>query len=42
MILNPHFAKELLEIMGLEPNLCFEKEIMEAYEYRLSELTRTI
>ena len=42
MILNPYFAKELLGLMGLETNLCFEKEIIEAYEYRLAELTRTI
>ncbi len=42
LILNPHFAKELLEKMGLESGLCFEKEIMEAYDYRLAELTRTI
>lgn len=42
LILNPYFAKELLEIMGLEGNLCFEKEITDAYQYRLNELTRTI
>ena len=42
MILNPHFAKELLGIMGLDTDLCFEKEIIDAYNYRLSELTRTI
>ena len=42
MILNPHFAKELLGIMGLNTDLCFEKEIIDAYNYRLEELTRTI
>lgn len=42
LILNPYFAKELLEKMGLEANLCFEKEITDAYQYRLNELTRTI
>lgn len=42
MILNPYFAKELLQKMGLEPKLCFEDEILEAYHYRLEELTRTL
>ncbi len=42
LILNPHFAKELLTLMGLPADLCFEKEILEAYDYRLSELKRTI
>ena len=42
LILNPHFAKELLGVMGVEPNLCFEDEIIEAYDYRLNELSRTI
>lgn len=42
LILNPHFAKELLGIMGVEPKLCFENEIIEAYDYRLAHLNRTI
>ena len=42
LILNPHFAKELLAKMGLETALCYEKEITDAYDYRLEELTRTI
>ena len=42
LILNPLFAKRLLRTMGLEDKLCFEREIIEAYEYRLDELRRTI
>jgi len=42
LILNPYFAKELLAKMGLETTLCYEKEIIEAYEYRLKELLRTL
>ena len=42
LILNPHFAKELLVKMGLSADLCFEKVILEAYEYRLAELKKTI
>lgn len=42
LILNPHFAKELLAKMGLSADLCFEKVILEAYEYRLTELKKTI
>lgn len=42
LILNPHFAKELLAKMGLSTDLCFEKVILEAYEYRLAELKKTI
>lgn len=42
LILNPHFAKEILAKMGLSADLCFEKVILEAYEYRLAELKKTI
>lgn len=42
MILNPLFAKKLMRIMGIDDTLCFEKEIVEAYEYRLTELNRTM
>ncbi len=42
LILNPLFAKKLLRIMGIDDTLCFEKEIVEAYEYRLAELNRTM
>lgn len=42
LIINPNFAKYLLRLMGLDDGLCFEKEIMEAYEYRLKELQETI
>lgn len=42
LILNPPFTKYLLRKMGLDDSLKFEKEIMEAYEYRLSELRRTL
>ena len=38
LILNPLFAKYLLRLMDLPDALCFEKEIMEAYEYRKNEL----
>ncbi len=42
LIINPGFTKYLLRLLGLDDGLCFEKEIMEAYEYRLNELQRTI
>lgn len=42
LILNPLFAKKLMSIMGIDDTLCFEKEIVEAYEYRLTELNRTM
>ncbi len=42
LILNPLFTKKLLRLMGVSDSLCFEKEIIEAYEYRLDELMRTI
>ena len=41
-ILNPLFAKYLLRKMGLDDSLVFEKEIMEAYEYRLKELRENL
>lgn len=42
LILNPYFTRELLARLGLEERLCFEKEAIEAYEYRLAELKRTM
>ena len=42
LILNPLFTKKLMRIMGIDDTLCFEKEIVEAYEYRLTELNRTM
>lgn len=42
LIMNPLFTKRLLRLMGLSDSLCFEKEAVEAYEYRLAELTRTM
>ena len=42
LILNPLFTKKLLRLMGVSDSLCFEKEIIEAYEYRLDELMGTI
>ncbi len=42
MILNPHFTKYLLCLMGLEPKLAFEDEIIKAYDYRLKELRATL
>ena len=42
LILNPPFTKYLLRLLGLKDNLAFENEVMEAYQYRLEELRRTI
>lgn len=42
LILNPYFTKELLGKMGLDQSLCFEKEIIDAYDYRLAELERNM
>ena len=42
LILNPLFAKYLLRKLGVNDGLAFEKEIIEAYEYRLNELRRTL
>ncbi|MCQ2554747.1 MAG: hypothetical protein MJ171_03740 [Clostridia bacterium] len=38
LILNPVFTKKILALLGLSDELLFEKEIMEAYEYRKTEL----
>ena len=40
--MNPPFTKYILRLLGLKDDLIFEKEIMEAYQYRLEELRRTI
>lgn len=40
LILNPHFTKRILRMLGLDETLCFEDEIMEGYEYRLQELKK--
>ena len=38
LILNPKFTKWLLEDLGIEkPKLAFEKEALDAYEYRLND-----
>lgn len=42
LILNPYFTKYLLDLMGISKELEFEKEIIEAYEYRLNELRGNI
>lgn len=42
MIMNPLFAKYLLRKLGVDDTLAFEKEAIEAYEYRREELRRTI
>ena len=42
LILNPYFAKYLLRKMGISDKLAFEDEIIEAYNYRLNELRRTL
>lgn len=41
-IMNPHFLKYILRLLGLKDKIPFEKEAMEAYEYRLRELRRTL
>lgn len=38
LILNPYFTKEILQNLGLDTTLCYEKEVVDAYEYRLWEL----
>ena len=38
LILNPPFAKYLLRLLGLPDGLAFEKEAMQAYEFRLNQL----
>lgn len=40
LILNPLFAKYLLRLMNLPDSLAYEKEIIEAYEYRKRQLIR--
>lgn len=37
LVLNPLFTKYILRQLGVSDDLKFEKEIMEAYEYRLSD-----
>ena len=41
-IMNPLFAKYILRLLGLDDSLLFEKEIIEAYEYRRDELRRNL
>jgi CobQ-like glutamine amidotransferase family enzyme len=41
-IMNPHFLKYILRLLGLDDKIPFEKEAMEAYEYRLNELRRNL
>ena len=41
-IMNPLFAKYILRLLGLDDALLFEKEIIEAYEYRRDELRRNL
>lgn len=42
LIMNPYFAKYLLRKLGLNDTLAFEKEAIEAYEYRKNELRKTL
>jgi hypothetical protein len=42
LIMNPNFTKYLLRLMGLKDDILYEKEVQEAYQYRLEELRRTI
>ncbi len=37
LVLNPYFTKYILRELGLNDDLKFEKEIIEAYEYRLAD-----
>ena len=41
-IMNPLFLKYILRLLGLDDTIPFEKEVIEAYEYRLNELRRTL
>lgn len=38
LVLNPYFTKYLLKLLDINTNLPFEKEAIEAYEYRKKEL----
>ncbi|HIT34392.1 MAG TPA: hypothetical protein IAC31_07190 [Candidatus Faecousia intestinigallinarum] len=40
LLLNPYFVKHILKILELDTTLAYEKEILEAYRFRLEELTR--
>lgn len=42
LILNPLFTKYILRLLGLDDKLYLEKEIIEAYEYRVKQLERTL
>ena len=38
LVLNPHFTKYLLKKIGYDGDLAFEKQAIDAYDYRLNEL----
>lgn len=40
LILNPLFTRKILEILGEEPNIALESDVMAAYEARLKELKK--
>lgn len=42
LIMNPLFAKYLLRKIGVDDSLAFEKEAVEAYEYRRDELRKNL
>lgn len=42
LIMNPLFTKYILRKLGLDDKLKYEKEIIEAYNYRKEELERTL
>lgn len=42
LVQNPYFTKFILRKLGLKDKLCFEKEAIECYEYRLAELNRNM
>lgn len=42
LVLNPYFTKYILRQLGLSEDLKFEKEIIEAYEYRLADFLNRV
>ena len=40
LILNPLFTKKIIEMIGVEPNMALEEDMMAAYEARLKELRK--
>lgn len=40
LVLNPPFTAQLLRLMGGQGRLAFEKEVMQAYDFRRAQLSR--